>query len=114
MILDVGFDSTKTLSFIHLYCVCKIREIWKSGRSDGDFLAVPESILKVRLSYFVFRIIRRLDPLVIDLRRYACMKNGVSAISCSDVIGAVARLNGDREALDSNNDLRSLGWLRNG
>jgi predicted aspartyl protease len=40
------------------------------------------------------------------------MKDAVSAISCSDVIGAVARLNDYREALAGNDHLKRLRRFR--
>jgi hypothetical protein len=40
------------------------------------------------------------------------MKDAVSAISCSDVIGAVARLNDYRETLAGNDHLRRLRRVR--
>jgi hypothetical protein len=45
---------------------------------------------------------------MIDLRRDSRVNDAVSAISRSDLIGAIARLNDDRQALDVSNDRRSL------
>src|SRR5277367_7190098 len=56
----------------------------------------------------MLRIVRRFDPLVIDLRRYSCVKDAVSTDSCLDFVYTVARLNDHGKALDSNDHRRSF------
>ena len=108
VIFYFGFDCAESPSLVHRQRVCEIRDIRKSGRSDGNFLAVSENIFKIRLRYFVLRIICRFNPFVIDLRRYSGVQDGASIISLANFVRAVARLNCHRKALDGNDYRRSL------
>ena len=106
VILYLSLHDTKRSPIVDLECNCEIRKIRKSGRSDGNFLAGSENVLKPRLRYLMFRIVRRLNPLVIDLRRDPRVNDGVSANSRSDFICAIARLHNHRQALVLSNYLR--------
>src|ERR1700722_10759789 len=58
VVLYLSLDDTKSSRIVDLNCVCKISELRKSGGSDCNFGAASESILKVRLSYLMLRVIR--------------------------------------------------------
>ena len=81
VIMHLSLDDAPSSAFVDLKRICEIGKVRKSGGSDRNFLAVSESILKMRLRYFVFRIICGLDPLVIDLRRDSRANNTVSGRS---------------------------------
>src|ERR1700683_2987371 len=86
VILHFGFYRAERPSLIDRQTVRKIGELRESGRSDGNFLAVSESVVNIRLRYFVLRVICRFNPLVIDLCRYSCVQDAVSTIFCSDLV----------------------------
>src|SRR5579863_1295715 len=100
VILYFRFDRAESSPIVEFYRVCKIRRIQKPRRSDHYFLAVSQSILEIRLSYFVLRVICRSNPVVIDLRRYPCVNNRLSSISCLDCVRFVDWAYDHRQSLD--------------
>src|SRR5579863_1854521 len=100
VILYFRLDRTESSPIVEFYRVCKIRRIQKPRRSNHCFLAVSESILEIRLRYFMLRVICRSNPVVIDLRCYPCVNNRLSTISFLDCVRAVVWAYDHRQAVD--------------
>ncbi len=68
-------------------------------RYDGEDLTASERILKIRFRYPVLGIVRRLYPLMIDLRRYDCLQNRAVRVARLDLIGTIVGSNRQRQGL---------------